>query len=241
MNLNYKSYSIEYDYIYNERSDTIVFLHGWGGSKKSFAFLFPYLQKYNLLAVSFPPYFTKENYQDSVIDLTLEDYLNILTILLELHNIKNVHIICHSFGFRICLLLVNTNFHTKSIVATGGAGINLYKTMIKKIKLNSKIIWNKKLKIVDKSLDINNLKNNDKKTFKNIIKIDITPFANNMKIPSLLFWGKRDSATPYKVAKRLKKINQNSTLVTTDSDHFAYINYCNLFTKEVLKFLKEKV
>ena len=241
MKINYKSYSIEYDYIYRNKDDTIIFLHGWGGNKYSFSFLFTYLQQYNILSISFPPYFTSQNYTDCFIELTLDDYKQIVNLIAKFHNITNAHIICHSFGFRVCLIITSCNFDIKKIIVTGGAGLNLKKTILKKITLYNKIIWNKKLKIFDKNLDINNLKNNDQKTFKNIIKIDLTQYANLIKCPILIFWGKQDKSTPYKVARLLKKRTKKSKLITVDSDHFAYLKFQNKFTKEVLNFLKEKL
>lgn len=241
MNLYYKSYSIEYEYIYKKSNDTIVFLHGWGGNKNSFNFLHCYLQNYNVLAISFPPYFTKTDYIDSSVSLCMQDYLEILTTILKLHNIASAHIVCHSFGFRICLMLFATSFEIKSVVVTGGAGINLYKNIFNNLKLYNKIIWNKKLNIVDKNLDINMLKNTDKKTFKNIVNQDLTLYSKLIKKSMLIFWGKYDTATPIKIANILNKHNKNSKKVIVKSDHFAYLNFHNLFTKEVLNFLKEKV
>lgn len=239
MKLNYKSYSIEYDYIYNSHPNTIIFLHGWGGDKNSFAFLYPYLKTYNLLSISFPPYFSKPNYHDAILPIDLDDYLQILLAICQLHNIVEATIICHSFGFRITLLLLSTNFKINTIIATGGAGINTYKNAVKKLKLNSKIIWNRKLKLHPKNLDINLLKNTDKKTFKNIIGKDLTDYKNLINCPIFLFWGKRDKATPIRQAKMIKKSTTKTTLKIVGGDHFAYLTYQQLFIKSTLNFLKE--
>ncbi len=239
MKLNYKSYSIEYDYIYSNHPNTIILLHGWGGDKNSFAFLLPYLKNYNLLTMSFPPYFLKPNYQDSILPIDMNDYLQILITICKLHNIMEATIICHSFGFRITLLLLSTNFKINAIIATGGAGINTYKNITKKLTLNGKIIWNKKLKLSPKNLDINLLKNTDKKTFKNIIGHDLTNYKNLIKCPLFLFWGKRDKSTPTRQAKIIKKSTPNTTLKIVDGDHFAYLTHQQLFINSTLNFLKE--
>ncbi len=241
MKLNFKSYSIDYDYIYSHSKNTIIFLHGWGGDKNSFSFLHPFLKDYNLLSISFPPYFTAQNYADSTLALDMDDYLQILLTICVLHNINGATIICHSFGFRITLLLLSTKFKIHAIIVTGGAGINTYKNITKKLKLNSKIIWNKKLNLRPKNLDINLLKTLDRATFKNIINKDLTAYKNLINSPSLLFWGTDDTATPPKHARIIKKSAKNSTLKIVKGDHFAYLTHQQLFIKSTLSFLKEHI
>ena len=103
MNLLFKSFNVEYDFENSNKNTTIMFFHGWGGNKNSFALLHKYLSKdYNLLSISFPPYFLSKS--KSVNSLNLYDYITLLENICVLHNIKNCIIICHSFGFRITLL-----------------------------------------------------------------------------------------------------------------------------------------
>lgn len=237
MVLNYKAYAIDYDYLYRESDKNIIFLHGWGGNKNSFKLLFPYLNSYNLLTISFPPYFLNKNYTESIIPIKLSDYLNILKIILRLHNIKSATIICHSFGFRITLLLLTSAFKINSVVVTGGAGLNTPKNFIKTLNLNSKIIYYKHMNIVDPKLEINLLKGKDKITFTNIVNTKLFMPQNLIYCPTLLFWGKHDKSTPLKIAKMLKQTIHNSRLILTNSDHFSYLNNSNKFIENTLEFL----
>ena len=240
MNLCYKTYRISYNYIFNNSKDTVLFLHGWGGNMNSFAFLFPYLKQYNILTISFPPYFTDKNYQDSIIPLTLEDYQKIIVNLLTLHNIKSFHIICHSFGFRLALLITSCNYKIKSIIVTGGAGISL-NNFIFNINRNSKILYNKKFKLINHKSDYAQLKKIDKLTFQNVIKVNLIKYLHFIKCPVYLFWGRKDKDTKPAICNMIKKQLKKVEFDFVNSGHFAYLDFRNMFSKKVLKFLKENV
>lgn len=240
MKFCYKGFLIDYDYVFNFHKENIIFLHGWGGDKKSFEFMYNLLtNKFNILSISFPPYFTKKI--QSPISLDMNDYLEIIIRILSLLNIKELNIICHSFGFRLALILSSTDIKIKSIIITGGAGINLRHGIFNKIRYNKKLIDNK-LKIAKgeklEESDYTVLDNIDKKTFKNIVNFNSTNYLR-FDCPTLIFWGKLDSATPLKIGRYINKKIKNSKLIIVNSDHFAYLNYLNLFETHCLKFYKE--
>ena len=52
MKFCYKGFLIDYDYIFNFHKENIIFLHGWGGDKKSFEFMYNLLtNKFNILSI----------------------------------------------------------------------------------------------------------------------------------------------------------------------------------------------
>lgn len=239
MNFIFKGFSIKYHYLFSNKDRTILFLHGWGGNENSFCFLETYLKnKFNLLAISFPPYFTS---QESHQSLTMDDYLKIILYILKLHNISKIDIICHSFGFRLTLMLCSTKIKINSLIVTGGAGINLKKSLYHTLNLNAQIIKNKmkvKKGMPLKETDYTILNKTDKETFKNVISKDTTPYLK-IDCDTLLFWGEKDTATPKKIAKYLNKNIKRSRLITVKSDHFAYLNFKNEFLSRCLKFYEE--
>lgn len=240
MTLIYKGFKIDYTFDFLNKEKNLLLLHGWGGDKNSFLFIKNCLKiRFNIIAISFPPYFMKS--KKSHIPITMHDYLNIILTILKLHNIKNVNIICHSFGFRLALMLSSTDIKIDSLIITGGAGINLSPNLFKQISLNSKIIDNLiRLKngLSLHQSDYTILDNIDKKTFKNIINFDTTNYLK-FNCPTLLFWGKKDTATRIKLARYINKKIKSSKLIVVDSDHFAYLNFKNLFLSSCLKFYKE--
>ena len=129
----FKGYQVDYNYIFNNKTTTIIFLHGWGGNKNSFSNLERYLiNNFNILKISFPPYFLSKNQRlKSVVPLTIYDYKELVLNLIMLHNINTTYIVCHSFGFRIALLLFSKKLNIEKLVVTGGAGINFDKSLFK--------------------------------------------------------------------------------------------------------------
>lgn len=233
MNFLFKGEIIDYSHLKTNKK-TILFLHGWGGNKNSFIQTINLLKKnYSILTLTMP------TISPTITSWTLLDYANLILNLTQLLNIKNLIIICHSFGFRVACLL-NKKINIEKIIVTAGAGPKKH-SIIKKINLNNnKILLKQKRfnylynKII--SNDYKVLTSINKKTFNNIVKINTINLCN-FCCPMLLFWGKNDTDTKIWIAKHINKIN-NSKLIVTKSNHFAYLNYSALFNNAVLDFLK---
>lgn len=234
MKFLYKSEVIDYTFLFNLKQETILFLHGWGGNKNSFASTINLLKHhYNLLSITMP---TTQPTQEV---WNLFDYKNLILNILYLHNVKEVSIICHSFGFRVASVL-NGFIKINKIAITGGAGPKKFSIFNKITQQNNKILLkNAKFSYIYKKIaskDYITLSNTNKSSFKNIVNLNTLTLIN-FNCPILLFWGKRDRATPIWIAKKIKKENQ-SKLVVTNSGHFAYLEDNSLFNNLVIGFLK---
>lgn len=233
MNFLFKQEIIDYEYYWS--SDTVIlFLHGWGGDKHSFASTINLIKnKYSVLTLTMPTISPTKEVWD------LEDYARLVNTLLKIHNIKNCTIICHSFGFRVASIL-KYKIRIEKIVVTGGAGVRFYNPIKKIENENNQILLKDKRHnyIYDRiaSEDYKMLSETNKKTFKNIVNTN-TRFIIKFHCPMLLFWGKKDTATRYKIAKFLKKIN-SAKLITCRDGHFAYLSNEARFNNEVINFLK---
>lgn len=232
----FKNEVVDYDFFNNQKDETILFLHGWGGNKFSFQQTIGLLKNhYNILSVTMPT----SNPTVSVWDMF--DYVELIENILLLHSIKNVIIICHSFGFRVAMLL-KKKINIKKIIVTGGAGIKKDNIFVKinknfnKIALKTHFFKDFYKKIA--SSDYINLSDTNKKSFKNIVNLNLK-FATKFNYPMLLFWGTKDHETPLWIAKNLKRKNK-AKLIKTKSDHFAYLRENIRFNHEVLKFLNRE-
>jgi len=239
MKFLFKGYLVNYEVIENDKDTSVLFLHGWGGNLHSFDLLKKYLLScYNLISISMPPYFLEDI--DSLNPLNMDDYLDLVRNILILSNKKKLILICHSFGFRIALMLLSLNFKIEKIVVTGGAGISLDKNIFQTINFNQKLLINKlkhfevKRKV---KTDYSILKGVDRISFKNIVNKNLKEYVKLIDCPTLLFWGKKDKSTPLKIYKYLKKNIRNNIAVLTHSDHFCYIKENNKFINSILKFL----
>lgn len=229
----YKNETIDYDFFNNNREETILFLHGWGGNKFSFNSTINLLKnRFNILTITLP------TISPTTTAWKLENYIDLILQILALLNIKKVTIICHSFGFRLACLL-NKKIKIKKIVITGGAGIKKSNIFLK-IKQRKNLILlsnNKDLFTKIASQDYLSLNQTNRQTFKNIVNLNLKNFLK-FDCPILLFWGKHDKETKLWIAKEIKKQNK-ANLIVTNSDHFAYLKENALFNNVVLKFLND--
>ena len=237
MKFLFKNEAIDYDFFNKNGNDTILFLHGWGGNKFSFSSTANLLKyQHNVLSITMP------TTSPTTSVWNLFDYSQLVENIISLHNIEDPIIICHSFGFRVAMLL-NKKIKIKKIIITGGAGPKKNLNFLKKIiKNNDKIVLkNKNLKEFYKKIassDYLSLCPTNKETFKNIVNLN-TNCLIKFNCPMLLFWGKNDKDTPQWVAKKLNKIN-NSKLIITNGDHFTYLKEVSHFNHEILNFITKK-
>ena len=236
MKFLFKNEVIDYDFFNNKKQDTILFLHGWGGNKFSFVSTINLLKnQYNILSISMPT----NSPTTSVWNLF--DYAILVENILLLHSICDPIIVCHSFGFRVAMIL-NKKIVIKKIIVTGGAGLKKNLNPLKKIELKqNKIILNSKnskdfFKVLA-SADYSNLSETNKQSFKNIVNLNLK-FASNFACPMLLFWGTKDRETKLWIAKFLKKVN-NADLIITKGGHFTFLEHNSMFNHEVLKFISQ--
>lgn len=232
MNFLYKNEVIDYTFLNKKKDHTILFLHGWGGNKFSFHQTINLLKKdFNVLTLTMPT----TNPTTAVWNLF--DYANLTQNLLKLNSISSVIIICHSFGFRVAMLL-NKKIKVEKLIVTGGAGLRRENIFKKIIKNNNLITLKKSKKFYNQiaSLDYQNLSPINKKTFNNIVTFNLT-FLIKFNCPILLFWGAKDNETKLWIARKISRVNKTKLLITK-SDHFAYINESAKFNYETLKFLK---
>lgn len=257
MVLLYKSYVVEYEYINDNHNQTILLLHGWGGNKDSFSKLKKiFSSNYNILSISFPPSnlyqspSTNEtihnnlSLNNSAIPLDMYDYKDITINILKLLNLSSVTIICHSFGFRIALMLTTSKIIIEKIVITGGAGIRIKPNFFKKLNNQFHTIllkFHPEFFTKFASNEYMNLSQVDRQTFKNIVNKNLIKYIKNLHCPAFLFWGKKDTATPIKMFKIIKKIKPNIEYkIVKNGAHFCYLEHSNLFIDCCQNFIKFK-
>ena len=232
MNFLFKSEVVNYTFSFHNKEDTILFLHGWGGNLHSFLQLEKLVKiKYNILTITLP------TTSPTTLSWTLFDYSELIELLLKNLGVTSVNIVCHSFGFRVALLL-NKKIKINKLVVCGGAGIFknnlLRKLTIQNNKIALKNNYNKNTFSSLASNDYKTLSLTGKITFKNIVNLNLISCLK-FSCPLLLFWGKYDTSTKLWIARKINQIN-NSKLFIVKSDHFAYLKE----NVELAKNLKEK-
>ena len=246
LNINY------YDSLNNK--DIILFLHGWGSNYKIFEFLFPYLEnKYRIIALDLPGFGESSEPKTS---FSSDDYCKFcIKFLDKIVDDKNANIILvgHSNGGRIALklnLYKDLNYKILKNILIDSAGIRsklsfkskfkirLYKFLKKlnNIKFIKVIYPNLESDLKNKfgSSDYNNASPIMQETLVKLVNEDLTDSIKNIKIPTLLIWGDKDTATPIEHAKIMnEKISNSGLVIYEGSSHFSFIENKN---KTVLIF-----
>ncbi|MCL2587366.1 MAG: alpha/beta hydrolase [Firmicutes bacterium] len=193
----------------------LLFLHGWGGNEDSFEPILPFFRRgFTCLTPSFIP---KHPW-------CIETYTDLVEAYLDGNNVKKCHIIAHSFGARVTVLLLNRNpDRFDKVVLTGAAGIR---------HISLKARWRRLRKRA--SPDYLAMPLEGRKTFQNIVNRDLTPEIANIKHPTLLIFGKHDKSIPVSVGRRWRKLLINSELtVYNNSGHFPFIDESSRFIRDV--------
>ncbi len=244
MHYQYKNVNLYYE----EEGDgfPILFLHGWGANLQSFYCLTQSLKKnFRCILVDFMGHGKSE---ESCFEWTMDDfYLSIVT-LLNFLNIKEVNIVSHSFGGRVSLMLLKKCAIVKKAVLFAPAGVKprfsfkkFFKEMFYKFK---RLLWRYGLISGNfmqnsGSIDYRRLNFVMKKTFVNIIKEDLSKYANEVKNECVLVYGEGDTAVPLYMVKKLNKLMKNSTFYTMGGGHFCYLEHKSESQSLIYDFLKE--
>ena len=213
---------------------TILFLHGWGGSRDSFASIKTYFEK------SYKCIFPEFDCEPQSV-LTLDDYVNQIEQIIMHEKIKQYYIIAHSFGARVAVLLSvrNPNLIQK-MVCTGAAGL---KPRVRlrvwfRIRLNKLRVLLLKLPPICKNEEYNKLSPAGKITFQNILRRDLSHELRLLTVQTLLIYGKKDKSTPLNMAKRWTKLQQAAKLIVYKrSGHFCFSDEPARFIRDTERFL----
>ena len=215
----------------NPKQKPILFLHGWGGNKNSFAFLKNAFLDRDLYFVSFaghgktPP---------PLKPMKVADFAKDVKDFIEENKIEKPNIVAHSFGGRVALVLASKSPDLFGKIAlTGCAGLlpkrkfSYYKKIIK-FKIKKWLVFlhlmNKSKLENSGSADYRALSGTMRQTFKNIVNQNLKRNAKKVKNETLLIWGENDAETPIEMGKKLNKCIKNSALIKIKGgSHFCFL------------------
>lgn len=212
----------------------VLFLHGWGADLTSFAgvtFLLPPPSGVSYLLVDFCGFGKSPEPQRPY---TIFDYAVDVKELLCKLKIDKVTIVGHSFGGRVGIILASKyKSLVEKLVLVDSAGIIegrglLYKIKIFRYKLGKKLVALrlKKKNFDGGSSDYKALKTDImRKTFVNVVNTDLKELAKEIRVPTVLIWGRDDDATTIKSAKKFNKLIKNSKLqIIENAGHYCFVD-----------------
>ena len=216
----------------------VLLLHGWGSSFDVYASAMNALKdRCRLVALNFPGCGASEVMKEA---WTLDNYCDLVLKFMEMTGLRNPVLIGHSHGGRVVLKLTAEGLvNPPKIVLFDSAGLIPEKTPKQKRRArNFKAI--KKalgLPLINKfsaplleaarkhygSADYNAAPPVLRQTLVSLVNTDLRDILPNIKCPSLLIWGDRDTATPLSDAKIIEKLIPDAGLcVIEGTGHFSF-------------------
>jgi pimeloyl-ACP methyl ester carboxylesterase len=220
---------------------SLIILHGWGASAKSYEKIKPLLEQKGISVFVFDlPGFGGEPAPDSA--WSIDDYADWVAKKLQESGKDKFILFGHSFGGRIAIkLAARQPIGMQKLILCDAAGV----TPRPKIKINffallsktGKIIFSLPLlkyfqPIVRKieyflagSRDYYYLQNPIMKgVFKKVIEEDLTKFLSRIKVPTLIVWGGKDRMTPVSDARLMHdKIGGSKLRILDEVGHSPHL------------------
>ena len=252
MQVKINDWNINYEVI--GKGNPVILLHGWLANLETMRPIA------NNLCQNFKVYlvdvvgFGKSDLPEH--PLNTDDFGNFLKDFIEALEIENPILIGHSNGGRTIINAVGRGLvKPKKVVLIDSAGIkpkrklgyylkiSFYKTgkFILNLLPNTKAIkeFKEKLRNNVGSSDYKASANVLKETLKLIVNEDQSHLLPNIKVPTLLFWGSLDTATPISDGRKMEKLIPDAGLIEyAGATHFSYlenINNCNAVLNEFFK------
>ena len=231
--------------ILGDGKQTILLLHGWGGSYASFLGLGNDLcTKYRVVIPDLWGFGKSEQPPKS---FGVFDYARLIVEFLNQLKLNKVHIIGHSFGGRLGIIIASVYpQYVDKLVLIDSAGIKPKFSFKKyfKIKifkhLKNKVQLGKKDKDCLKhfgSSDYLCLNAAFKEIFVRVVNQHLNNYLKNINAQTLIIWGKKDRDTPLYMAKVLRKNIKSSKIVLLNGGHFAYLTQQDLVLNYIYDFL----
>lgn len=231
---------------------TIVLLHGWADSHKTFSRLQSDLQpKYRAISIDLPGHGGTQSPSDP---WGLDEYADFTANLLQKIGADNPYaFIGHSNGGAIAIRgLATGRLKSEKLVLLASAGIrnkqNARKLVLKTIAKTGKVATFALPKSVKSQLrqKLYQAAGSDmlvaehlEETFKKTVEQDILKDAQGLKIPALLIYGSIDTDTPPEYGQLLHKALRGSKLtILQGSGHFVHHEQAEEVSREILEFLQ---
>ncbi len=225
--------------------ETLFILHGWGSSKEKWQRTKELIEKKGIKVIvsEIPGLDTKISRP-----WNLSDYLN------WFGNISRedspFFLLGHSFGGRISIKFAAKNpERIKGLILVSAAGIKRKSSFLvhlvkifKKFSFLPGFSFFRKLfyRFILRKTDYIEASGNLKETFKKIIQEDVREYLSQIKVPTLIVWGKKDKITPLEDAYLMKREIKNSKLELLDNiGHSPYIEDPKILAEKIIDFIKK--
>lgn len=221
----------------------MVFLHGWGGSTKSFQFLYDYYKtNFQVINLDLPGFGQSDEPKEA---WDVGDYSDFIVAFYKALKIVKPIVVAHSFGCRVTIKSAGKMSYHK-LVMTGAAGIKPKRSINYYIKVYSYKLMKNIAKLPGfkqllgpkvsayrnkaGSSDYNDASEIMKSVLVKSVNEDLRAYLPKLKASTLLIWGENDTATPLSNGQLMEKMIPDAGLVVLDGGtHFAYLEQAGRF------------
>ncbi len=230
----------------------VLALHGWGGSVESF---WPVAQQLARLGhTTYVP--ALPGFGETALPPTawgVPEYADFVLAYLDVLGLKQVHLLGHSFGGRISLILgADHPDRIGKIVLADSAGVRPPGNPVRDalIKIGKTVMQLPGLRLLYEPLRrrlYRQLGATDyleagplQETFVRVVEQDLLPYAARVSRPTLLIWGDRDKDTPLWQGRQLEQTIPDAGLVVFQgAGHFSYLERLPDYIRIVHHFLSQ--
>ena len=218
----------------------LVFLHGYLSSKEAFAAQIAYFSKfYRVTAIDFLGFGDSKPLTEP---FSVADYAAWTREVFSLLDIRNPHIIAHSFGCRVAVkMLAEDNATADKLVMTGPAGIIRKRGFSYHFKVKSyRVVRRFFPRFAERkfgSAEYRSLSPVMRESYKKIVNEDLRGDAARIQNLTLIVEGESDTTTPFDEAKIYLQSLKNGSLKRMRGGHFAFAEEALLFNLITEEFL----
>jgi len=232
---DYNGVKIHYQCFGEKGSEATLLLHGWGRSIDDFKTLASFFPNRFFIAIDFPPFGKSEK---DIVGWSIFTYVQMVMSLCEHLKVKSAHVLGHSFGGRIAIILsaVECSF-VRTCILIDSAGMKPKRNIKYRYKVFKYKLYKKFGKNISSfgSKDYLALSPELRKTFVNIVETHLEDYAKSISAKTLIIWGEKDEETPVYMANKLKRLIKNSQIKIIDNaSHFSFLD-CPLSCYRLIK------
>lgn len=219
---------------FGESGENVVILQGWGTTAALYRDMAAHLGRTMRVYVPELPGFGETPEPAEPMDA--EDYAAFVLDLLEALGIRETHLIGHSNGGRIMLVLASRERAVRfgKLVFLDAAGVRPRQTAKKRLKTAAYKVGRKLLTPFPAALEKYRQSHGSadyraaspimRQTLVKLISTDLTERMPEIRNPSLLIWGTEDGDTPLWMARVFEEKIPDAGLVTVEgAGHYAYL------------------
>ena len=232
------------------KGDVVLLLHGWGGEAASFQPVFEWLAESHKVYALDLPGFGKSQIPHTPWDTS--DYAQFVTAFLEKFDISKAHLIGHSFGGRISIILSAEHPEkVDKLILVDSAGLRPRRTAKYYLRVGMAKVGKLLRRCGTSGTQLANtlssrLGSKDyqdagemRATLVKVVNQDLRSLLPRISASTLLIWGEHDKDTPVSFGKIMEReIPDAGLVVLKEAGHFSYLDRFPQFCRIVASFLK---